>query len=151
MAFSQFLQDQFFIVVDDSDSLVPLGEIDITNNMRLSDITLRAQKVGIHTNETLTLEIHDQETVDNPMFTSATYTYDDFSFSSSHHAGSIRFSFGDCYLNAARNYWVKIRVGNYNYVEDSRYIGFELDWPDQVNTQGAGLPSAAMVIYGYID
>ena len=150
MAYGNFPNDGFFIQVTADDEATPLAQITVDAVLELSHIVVHAQKVGTHTDEALTLELHNQEYVDTPIFTSDTYSYTDLDIGSSHWAGTITFDFDRVPLNPNISYWVKVRASNYNYTDDSQYICFQIDWPEPINTPATPqFPGAALGIYGY--
>jgi len=151
MAYS-FPNLNYFIQPTASDEATPLLSFSVDENFELASIVVHCQKVGIHTNETLKLELHKDEDVDFPLITSDTYTYDDFDISSSHWAGLLTFDFNREPLSSELTYWLKVRVGNYVYSDNSRYISFAADYPEPINSGEAVTKILAGVgVYGYFD
>ena len=140
----------YFIQPSVSAEATPLLSFSVGENHELASIVLHCQKVGIHTNETLTLEIHKDEETDFPLITSDTYTYDDFAIGASHWAGLLTFDFNREPLSSELTYWLKVRVGNYTYSDDSRYISFAADYPEEINSATTKILAGAG-IYGYFD
>jgi len=150
--YGDFPNDAYFIQIDEDEAYICLGSIKMDENMDLSNIVLHAQKVGIHSDEELTLSLHGSEDDDFELATSTTYSYDDFSITSSHWAGTVNFSFDRFPLSKELTYFVKIKASNYTYVDDTRYIAFQLDWPEPSNNNtDDSTPAAMMGIYGYFN
>jgi hypothetical protein len=150
--YGDFPDDAYFIQIDEDEAYICLGSIKIDENMDLSNIVLNAQKVGIHDDEELTLSLHGSEDDDFELATSTTYSYDDFSITSSHWAGTVNFSFDRIPLSNELTYFIKIKATNYTYIDDERYIAFQLDWPEPSNNNtDEEHPAAMMGIYGYFN
>lgn len=138
MAFTQFPKQQYFRSLD-SDSVTRCGYFNLDDGTELQHIMITILQIGIISSPyQMRLRIHGNDNLDSPIITSdwatisvatlvPTYT--------TNWLGNIYIDFNGEPLNPNIDYYVTVETSGYTRVGDTYYVGINLDWYSEVNTQ----------------
>jgi hypothetical protein len=139
MAYTQFAQDQYFIVSTD-DVFTEAGNFTLTESMEVGHIVCTLFKLGAHAgSESLQIGIFGNKDLSVPVALSDSVAMADIdTLTASGWAGRVRFDFDRQHLDDENTYYLGVRINNYTFADGSYYWAWALDWPDDINTYAVG-------------
>lgn len=156
MAFDGFSKYMLFSEQPSSGESNVISRFSRPSNTVLSDIRLILYKHGDDTgNETFTAKIKQdlqdntaQISVQSVIATSDTIAINDIEGVTEYWLGFVRFEFEEnVHINASTEYTVEIETANYTRNADTFFLGWALDWPEELNTHSQDLPPGYIELY----
>lgn len=149
MSFTPFPAQQYVRPLE-SDTLTQCGHFTVSSAIELQNIRIRIFIRGaLQGSEKIRLHVYGSSARINPIKTSAWANLSEVGSYSPNFLGEIWLDFTNSLpLNPNNTYYVQIETDNYTRVSDTFFIGYCLDWYDDLNTHLDTSAGARMAIVG---